>query len=359
MKNIFCLICFCFITITCYAQTDTLRLKAIKTYKPTSQSIDDDTTLSIPTKFKIPKELPVISGSSGSHKATLQYRFGNGKIITITYKGNKDNEGNKGKKIKNGSAYIFEKSSEKNLHPGTLVKADYLKLSIDNGDSKAGTTVVLLPLAINNEYGLTKCSSGGSVNFWFNSDNQMNNVVWSWTGGSITATLIPGPSGGTYIYGSTATSPTYNGPYTVTVQYTSGATFTRTLSSIFESVATSPTITVLATPNPICNGATVSLTGNGAGTGGTYTWTATNGFTGSGANVTNNPNVNTTYTVKGTSSNGCYKSASMLVNVNQVPISITVGGGSCPGNTTTLTASGATSYVWSGPSIVGPDNTAT
>ena len=57
-----------------------------------------------------------------------------------------------------------------------------------------------------------------------------------------------------------------------------------------------------------------------------------------------------TYSVVGTDGNGCKNSASQSVTVNPLPtVAITADGPTalCQGATVTLTASGATSYLWS------------
>src|SRR5690606_24637914 len=104
------------------------------------------------------------------------------------------------------------------------------------------------------------------------------------------------------------------------------------------------TVTVHALPNinsaaspsaTICNGATTTLTANGATT---YTWSI--------LSVTNNisvsPITNTTYSVSGTSSVGCLGSQSINVVVNPVP-SLTISSTSaslCAGQSATLSGLG-------------------
>ncbi len=108
------------------------------------------------------------------------------------------------------------------------------------------------------------------------------------------------------------------------------------------TVNPSPVITVNS--STICAGETATLTANGATS---YTWSA--GATSTGVNTaTVSPTVTTTYTVTGTNSYGCTNTAVATVTVNPVPTvtvnSLTI----CSGQTATLTANGATSYMWSG-----------
>ncbi len=91
----------------------------------------------------------------------------------------------------------------------------------------------------------------------------------------------------------------------------------------------------------LCTGSSVTL--NAAG-GATYTWTP--GLS-TGSSITVNPTVNTTYTVTGTDLNGCTNSDLVTVSVNPLPL---VNAGPdrtiCMGSTTSLSASGANTYLW-------------
>jgi hypothetical protein len=90
-----------------------------------------------------------------------------------------------------------------------------------------------------------------------------------------------------------------------------------------------------------CAGATVVLQAQGAGT---YTWIPF-GLTGSSISIT--PSTSACYTVIGANSLGCTNSAANCFSVIPAPV-ITVAGNStiCAGGTTTLSASGAGSFVW-------------
>ncbi len=94
----------------------------------------------------------------------------------------------------------------------------------------------------------------------------------------------------------------------------------------------------------VCSGTTTTLTASGAST---YTWNtgATN------ASVIVSPTVTTTYTVESGSTGGCSGGSSMAVAtvsvVPNLPVSITGDTFLCVGQTTTLTASGASNYIWS------------
>lgn len=98
----------------------------------------------------------------------------------------------------------------------------------------------------------------------------------------------------------------------------------------------------------ICTGENTTLTASGAAT---YTWD--NGL-GSGQSQTIAPIATSTYEVTGTDANGCQNSATVQVTVNSLPtVNAGVDQQICNGGNATLTASGASSYVWSnGPTSV-------
>jgi Zn-dependent metalloprotease len=92
----------------------------------------------------------------------------------------------------------------------------------------------------------------------------------------------------------------------------------------------------------VCSGSSVTLTAVG---GAIYSWQP-GGFTTSSITLT--PSGNTTYTVTGTSVNGCSGTATKSIVVKSNPI-VTVSASTNPiscGNGTTLTATGASSYYW-------------
>ena len=109
------------------------------------------------------------------------------------------------------------------------------------------------------------------------------------------------------------------------------------------------TSTVTVKPNPIvtvnspsiCDGQFTTLTANGATT---YTWTG--GLTGNPA-TTLPLSSNQIYTVTGTK-NGCTGVATSTVTVKPNPVVTVNSPVICSGQTATLTANGATTYVWSG-----------
>jgi PKD repeat protein len=154
------------------------------------------------------------------------------------------------------------------------------------------------------------------------------------TGGS-TYSWLPGPLSGSPVTVSPASTTTY----TVTATAANGCTATSTRTV---TVNTTPTVTASAGSGTICSGNSTTLTGGGAST---YSW-----LPGplSGSPVTVSPTGTTTYTVTGTAANGCTNTQTVTVNVTPTPTVTTTASSTtiCSGNSTTLTASGATTYSW-------------
>ncbi len=92
----------------------------------------------------------------------------------------------------------------------------------------------------------------------------------------------------------------------------------------------------------ICAGESTALTASG---GSTYAWS---GGLGSAPGITVSPSVTTTYTVVVTDVNGCTDSETATVTVNTLPKAMISGGTTiCDGESALLTASSASSYLWS------------
>jgi hypothetical protein len=154
------------------------------------------------------------------------------------------------------------------------------------------------------------------------------------------------PGGGIYQWsnGSTATNITISaaGTYNVTVRNAFGPpTCIKTGSKVVTSGGSlGLTIDGIAS---ICSGQSTTLTANSGGLPPfTYVWNTsatTQSITTSSAG---------TYTVTVTGSGGCTGSTSKIIQVGTTPtVTITGDNTVCAGNSTTLTASGATTYLWS------------
>ncbi len=166
--------------------------------------------------------------------------------------------------------------------------------------------------------------------------------------GGVTYTWNPGSLSGTTVTVTPATTTTY----TVTGTNASGCSNTNTVTVTVNSL---PTVTASASNTTLCNGSSTTLTGTG---GVTYTWNPGNL---SGSSVTVTPASTTTYTVTGVGSNGCSNTGTVTVTVSALP-TVTASAASasiCTGASTTLTGSGASTYVWNPGNLTGTTVTVT
>jgi hypothetical protein len=161
---------------------------------------------------------------------------------------------------------------------------------------------------------------------------------------------LTGNGGSTYTWTSPSSnnatvgvSPSTNTTYTLTGRSAQGclgntATYAVTVYSL-------PVIAITGT-NAVCNGSSINLTGGGAST---YTWA---GVTSNNSTVVVSPSTNTTYSLTGTSSQGCTgNTATQAVAVYSLPvIAITGTNAICTGGSALLTANGANTYTWLAPS---------
>lgn len=132
-----------------------------------------------------------------------------------------------------------------------------------------------------------------------------------------------------------------------TVSFANAGTYTVSLiaKNTTGQSTSNKTITVVATPtvavnnSTICSGSSTALTAIGAST---YSWS--NASTSTSISVS--PAATTNYTVTGTT-NGCSNAKVSTVTVKATPTIAVNSPTICSGNTTALTASGATTYSWS------------
>jgi gliding motility-associated-like protein len=143
------------------------------------------------------------------------------------------------------------------------------------------------------------------------------------------------------LVGSTVfVNPLVTTVYTVTGANLSGCTNT---AAVTVSISPGPTVTVNASSNTICAGASITLTPTGATAYTLYPSSAT------GTVFAVTPTLSTTYTVLGANSVGCPGVSTIQIFVNPIPavtISIVPSNSICIGTTATLTASGASTYTW-------------
>ena len=187
----------------------------------------------------------------------------------------------------------------------------------------------------------TNPTSTGCAPFTANFTNQSTNAIhyhWYFGDGNTSA--------------SVNTSHTYTTPGTYTITLIAIDSSTCNMMDTTYAVVTVNPSPILSINSPtICAGTTTTLTANGAST---YVW---NTFATS-ASIIESPTSTTQYTVTGVSSgtNTCKSTATTTITVNPRPKIIVPSTAICVGNTTTLTASGASTYSWNtsatSPSIV-------
>lgn len=159
--------------------------------------------------------------------------------------------------------------------------------------------------------------------------------------GATTYSWSPGTGLGSTTGAVVTANPSATTTYTVTGT-TSGCSGNQTVTV---NVTALPTITVTPSSATICEGNSTTLTASGATS---YSWSPATGLSGTtGATVVASPSATTTYTVTGTQ-NGCSNVNAVTVSVGASPV-ISVSPSSptiCSGSSTSLTASGATTYSW-------------
>ncbi|MGP8217764.1 MAG: T9SS type A sorting domain-containing protein [Bacteroidia bacterium] len=210
------------------------------------------------------------------------------------------------------------------------IAGTYYVYAIVTGDTSARDTVVVsvdsLPSISVNASSYSICSGSSAML------NASGGVSYAWSPNTgLSATT-----------GNTVTAnPGVTGTYSVIATGTDGC---RARDSITITVNSGPTVSISGN-DTICSGNGTNLIGGGAVT---FSWAPANGLTSTTASgVYASPTVTTTYTLTETAPNGCSNSDSVTVTVNPTPAMVVTGSTKiCKGNSTTLTASGATSYSW-------------
>lgn len=152
----------------------------------------------------------------------------------------------------------------------------------------------------------------------------------SWYIDSIGGTSIS--IGNTFITDPLTTDTTFY------VQDSTCAASTRTAVVVTVNLIALPTVSATAAFTTVCSGTSDTLTGGGAIS---YVWTG--GVT---DGVGFAPTITATYTVTGTDGNNCSNTATVTINVKQLPTISVNSETVCAGTGATLTASGADTYFW-------------
>lgn len=150
-------------------------------------------------------------------------------------------------------------------------------------------------------------------------------------------TIIPSGANSYTVTGNTFTvNPSVTTSYSVSGTNTAGCVSAITIATV--TVNSTPTITLAG--GAVCPGNSFTLMPAGASN---YTYSG-------GSNIVT-PNITTSYTVTGSSAQGCVAANTVIATVNVVnTLTITVNGNTsiCSGQSTTLTANGASTYTWNG-----------
>ncbi|MES2134146.1 MAG: T9SS type A sorting domain-containing protein [Bacteroidota bacterium] len=149
---------------------------------------------------------------------------------------------------------------------------------------------------------------------------------------------------GTFSSSSTISSPTVtgaaSGAYTLAVTNSCGT------ATAVVTATVNPTPTITVNGSSICSGGSATLTATGAAS---YSWSPAGTLSAStGSTVTANPTSTTVYTITGTAGS-CTNTAQSTVNVIASPTLAVNSVSICAGATTTLTASGVSTYTWTSP----------
>ena len=209
--------------------------------------------------------------------------------------------------------------------PATTTSYTVTGTDVNGCSASAQTTVTVNPLPVIAVAPATICN-GQSATL---TANGATTYAWS------PATALSATTGS-----SVSANPTSTITYTVTGTDINSCTASTQVTVTVNSL---PVITVA--PATICTGQSATLTASGAST---YTWSPATALSATtGSTVTANPTSTSTYTVTGTDNNGCVSSTQVTVTVNALPVVTVTSASICNGQSTTLTASGASTYSWS------------
>ncbi len=302
--------------------------------------------------------LPVISVNSGSICAGKSFTIIPSGASSYTYSGGS----NVVSPLSNSSYSVTGTSSQGCVSSNTAISSVTVValpvVTVTSGSMCAGSSFVLVPSgagsytfssgsatvspAVSSIYTVTGTSGQGCVSAPATSTVTVHSLPSvSVNSGAICAggqfTIVPsGAVSYTISGGSAVVSPTSTTTYSVLGTSTAGC-----ISSSFaiSNVTVNPIPVITVGSGTVCQGGSFTLVPAGASG---YTFS-------SGSNIVT-PSVTTSYSVTGTSSAGCAASntAVATVSVYSLPsLSISAQASVCSGYTTTMTASGATTYSWS------------
>jgi gliding motility-associated-like protein len=144
----------------------------------------------------------------------------------------------------------------------------------------------------------------------------------------------------TYTWSSGSNNSTITASPLATTAYTVTGSIGTCTSATTATITVNTSGSISATSSTICSGQSATLA---AGAAVSYTWS--NGAT--TQSIVVNPTSTSIYTINATLAGGCVVTNTCSVTVNSTPTLITVSSTICPGQTGTISASGATNYTWS------------
>ncbi len=175
----------------------------------------------------------------------------------------------------------------------------------------SGSTVV----CANGAYTYTAATVSGATSYnW--------TLPSGWTGTSSSNTIA-------------VTSATNGGVISVQAVNACGTSSSRILSVSIGA----PTVTISG-PTSVCFGSSATFTAGGSAT--SFTWSTAQ----TGSVIAVSPTVTSTYTVTGADAGGCQNTAVKTITVTALPSVAASSPTICGGSTTTVTASGASTYTW-------------
>ena len=253
--------------------------------------------------------------------------------------------------------YIWSPATGLSATTGSIVTADpsatttYTVKGASKGCKSFTTSLVTVSSTLNISVNSATVCAGSTVTL---TAGGATNYTWSPSGGlSVTS--------GSVVTVNTSSTTVY------TIHGSNGTCYATQTATV--TIIPTTTIQVTANINPICAGTSSTLTATGASS---YSW-APAGTLNSiiGGMVIATPSVNVTYTVSGSIGNCSATPGIITLTVNPIPVIniIAFPASICSGSSSTLTASGATTYSWApstsltvssnGNAIVNPTGTET
>jgi hypothetical protein len=128
-------------------------LRAARHYGPHTTWEDGEATLDQPIEFKVPRQLPVIQGNAGNHKARLSFRTASGEQVDCEYRGgSRDPHPDTELEYMLAQVYLFEKCSSGAL-ANSVQQSSWFKLHVITGDQKDAANVTRIQVPLGQSFG--------------------------------------------------------------------------------------------------------------------------------------------------------------------------------------------------------------